>query len=218
MSLVNIQSAGQWQGILSSTNVVIADFYADWCGPCKMIAPHFERLAKEHTKPSKVAFCKINVDNQSSIARTHGVSAMPTFIVFHRGQAVETIKGANPPALTQAIQNALKLADKGGASGASFNTPGRTLGGDKPPRASLQRPVQWQLSNIFSGIISFIGLYIVSLFAIDPHKAAEMSQFNRVNPPPPAAKSTQSAGAGPGRRQPPKAAGFKTLADLGGDE
>ncbi|WYZ39571.1 hypothetical protein EsH8_III_001485 [Colletotrichum jinshuiense] len=215
MSLVNIQSAAQWQGILSGTNVVIADFYADWCGPCKMIAPHFERLAKEYTKPNKVAFCKINVDNQSGIARTHGVSAMPTFIVFHGGQAVETIKGANPPALTQAIQNALKLPDKGGRSAASFNTPGRTLG-DQPPRAGLQRPVQWQLSGIFSTIITFIGLYLVSLFSIDPYKAAEMSQFNRVNPPPPVVKSAK--GAGPGTRQAPRGPAIKTLADLGGDE
>ncbi|KAF9875131.1 thioredoxin-like protein [Colletotrichum karsti] len=216
MSLISVQSAAQWQGILSGTNVVIADFYADWCGPCKMIAPHFERLAKEYSKPNKVAFCKINVDQQSGIARTHGVSAMPTFIIFHGGQAVETIKGANPPALTQAIQNALKLPDKAGRTGASFSTPGRTLGGDKSARAGLQRPVQWQLSGIFSSLITFIGLYLVSLFAIDPHKAAEMSQFNRVNPPPPTMKS--SKGSGPGARQAPKAAGFKTLADLGGDE
>ncbi|KAK1700880.1 thioredoxin [Colletotrichum godetiae] len=216
MSLINIQSAGQWQGILSSNNVVIADFYADWCGPCKQIAPHVERLAKEHSKPNKVAFCKINVDNQSTIARTHGVSAMPTFIIFHGGQAIETIKGANPPALTQAIQNALKLPDKGGRSAASFKTPGRTLGGDKPARASLQRPFAWHYRGILSNIITFIGLYLVSLFAIDPHKAAEMSQFNRVNPPPPTVKSTKSAG--PGARQPPKGPAFKTLADLGGDE
>ncbi|TDZ19996.1 Thioredoxin [Colletotrichum sidae] len=216
MSLVSIQSPAQWQGILTGTNVVIADFYADWCGPCKMIAPHFERLAKEYTKPSKVAFCKINVDQQSAIARAHGVSAMPTFIVFHAGQAVETIKGANPPALTQAIQNALKLPDKGGRSGASFTTPGRTLGGDQAPRASLKRPVSWQLSGLLGGLITFFGLYIVSLFAIDPHKAAEMSQFNRVNPPPPPMKSAKAGASG--ARQQPKAAGFKTLADLGGDE
>ncbi|KAK1458190.1 thioredoxin [Colletotrichum melonis] len=216
MSLINIQSAGQWQGILSGNNVVIADFYADWCGPCKQIAPHVERLAKEHSKPNKVAFCKINVDSQSTIARTHGVSAMPTFIIFHGGQAIETIKGANPPALTQAIQNALKLPDRGGRSAASFKTPGRTLGGDKPARASLQRPFAWHYRDILSNIITFIGLYLVSLFAIDPHKAAEMSQFNRVNPPPPTVKSTKSAG--PGTRQPPRGPAFKTLADLGGDE
>ncbi|KAK1573971.1 thioredoxin [Colletotrichum navitas] len=216
MSLISVQSVGQWQGILSGNNVVIADFYADWCGPCKVIAPHFERLAKEYSKPNKVAFCKINVDNQSAIARAHNVSAMPTFIVFHGGQAVETIKGANPPALTQAIQNALKLPDKGGRSAASFKTPGRTLGGDQPPRASLRRPVSWQFRGILDSIITFIGLYLVSLFSIDPHKAAEMSRFNRVNPPPPVVKPAN--GAGPKTRQAPRAPAFKTLADLGGDE
>lgn len=145
-----------------------------------MIAPHFERLAKEYSKPGRVAFCKINVDQQSAISRTHGVSAMPTFIVFHGGQAVETIKGANPPALTQAIQNALKLPDKGGRSGASFTSPGRTLGGsDQPPRASLRRPVQWQLSGLFGGLMTFIGLYFVSLFAVrwDPADGGREGSF-----------------------------------------
>jgi thioredoxin 1 len=130
-----------------------------------MIAPHFERLAKEYSVPKKVAFCKINVDTQSTISRTHGVSAMPTFMIFHSGQVIETIKGANPPALTAAITKALKLPEvaKGGAA---FRTPGRTLGGDASTRTSLQRPLAWDLKGIINGIVVFIGLYLFSLFAV----------------------------------------------------
>ncbi|KAL6697530.1 P-loop containing nucleoside triphosphate hydrolase protein [Trichoderma pleuroticola] len=128
---INIGSDGEWQSLLSGTTVVVADFYADWCGPCKMIAPHFERLAKEHSRPNKVAFAKVNVDNQANIARTNGVTAMPTFKIFHNGTAVETIRGANPSALTEAITKAVSLSD-GGKVEDVFKTPGRTLGGDGP--------------------------------------------------------------------------------------
>ncbi|KAK4074434.1 uncharacterized protein Triagg1_5030 [Trichoderma aggressivum f. europaeum] len=128
---INIGSDGEWQTLLSGTTVVVADFYADWCGPCKMIAPHFERLSKEHSRPNKVAFAKVNVDNQANIARTNGVTAMPTFKIFHNGTAVETIRGANPSALTEAITKAVSLSD-GGKVEDVFKTPGRTLGGDGP--------------------------------------------------------------------------------------
>ncbi|KAF3351271.1 40S ribosomal protein S22 [Verticillium dahliae VDG2] len=113
--LISIQSPSQWQDVLNSTNVVVADFYADWCGPCNAIAPHFEKMANEYSKPKKAAFCKINVDTQSTISRAHGVSAMPTFIIFHAGKPIETIRGANPPALATAI-DPLQAAEK-----SSFN-------------------------------------------------------------------------------------------------
>jgi thioredoxin 1 len=140
--------------------------YADWCGPCKMIAPHFERLSKEYSRPSKVAFAKINVDNHPGIARTYGVTAMPTFLVIHGGKAVNTVKGANPPALSQAVTDALKLGDvkAGGAAGASFKTPGRTLGGETS-RTSLTRP-SWDINKFIQIIVVFIGLYLVSLFSV----------------------------------------------------
>ncbi|KAF4333555.1 37S ribosomal Rsm22 [Fusarium beomiforme] len=137
--------------------------YADWCGPCKMIAPTFEALAKEHSRPKKVAFAKVNVDNQSGIARAQGVSAMPTFKIFHNGTCIETIKGANPPALTAAINNAVKLG--GPATGDVFKTPGRTLGGES---RSAPLSKQWNLKGIFDALIAFFGLYFVSLFTYIP--------------------------------------------------
>lgn len=138
-----------------------------------MIAPHFEKLANEHSRPKKVAFVKVNVDTQSTIARTQGVSAMPTFKIFHGGNCIETIKGANPPALTEAISKALRLGDSG-VRGDSFTTPGRKLGGGEGPPsgraprgavAARSRASSWSFGGLLNALIIFVGLYLVSLFS-----------------------------------------------------
>lgn len=143
--------------------------YADWCGPCKAIAPHFEKMSQEYSKPKKVAFCKVNVDSQSSISRAHGVSAMPTFMIFHAGQAIETIRGANPPALAAAVTKAIALPEKAN-SGGSFKTPGRTLGAESGGGQAATRGggagIGFDVSGIFRHIIAVLGLYLVSLFAV----------------------------------------------------
>ncbi|KAF7550789.1 hypothetical protein G7Z17_g5480 [Cylindrodendrum hubeiense] len=217
---VNIGSTAEWQTILSGTNVVIADFYADWCGPCKMIAPHFEKLANEHSRPKKVAFVKVNVDTQSAISRAQAVSAMPTFKIFHGGNCVETIKGANPPALTQAIMNAIKLGDSGKGGGDIFEKPGRKLGGEGPPRAAPPRGVtaatsssSWGIGRLLNALIVFVGLYLVSLFSFDPYKAAEKSMFNTHKP----IQQTPAKPGPGGAKAPVQKPAFKTLADLGGE-
>jgi thioredoxin len=160
---ISIGSPAEWQTLLTDTNVVIADFYADWCGPCKMIAPHYERLAKEHSRPKKVAFAKVNVDSQSTIARTNGVAAMPTFKIFHGGNCVETIKGANPSALAEAISKAVKLADTvaTGKPGDAFKSPGRTLGSDETVAGGRG----FDFGSILNMLIVFVGLYLVSFFS-----------------------------------------------------
>lgn len=128
-----------------------------------MIAPHFERLAKEHSSPNKVAFAKVNVDNQANIARTNGVTAMPTFKIFHNGTAIETIRGANPSALTEAVNKAVSLSGSSGKKAeAVFQTPGRTLGGGAPVQGQ-GRP--WNVSGLFSIVIMLVGLYLTSLFS-----------------------------------------------------
>lgn len=142
--------------------------YADWCGPCKMIAPHFESLATKYTKPKRIAFVKVDVEKLRDVASQHGVRAMPTFIIFKNGSPIETIQGANPPKLTQAVENAVKLA--GPSVGSGFSAPGRTLGGSgaggSASRQSLRRPLSWDLNNFINAIIGFFGLYLVSLFTV----------------------------------------------------
>lgn len=137
--------------------------YADWCGPCKMIAPHYERLAKEHSRPKKVAFAKVNVDTQSTVARSNNVAAMPTFKIFHGGSCVETIKGANPSALSEAIAKAVQLADAapGSKPGDAFKSPGRTLGSDEPVAGGRR----FDFTGILNLAIMVLGLYLVSLFS-----------------------------------------------------
>ncbi|PTB64652.1 thioredoxin-domain-containing protein [Trichoderma citrinoviride] len=158
---IHVQSDGEWQSLLSKNSVVVADFYADWCGPCKMIAPHFERLAKEHSRPNKVAFAKVNVDNQANIARTNGVTAMPTFVIFHNGSTVQTIRGANPSALTEAVTKAVALGD-GGKAEDVFKTPGRTLGGDGPVPGGQRH---WSVTVLLNLVMMLVGLYLTSLFS-----------------------------------------------------
>ncbi|PHH65771.1 hypothetical protein CDD81_1498 [Ophiocordyceps australis] len=206
---VNISSSTEWQSLLSKHAIVVADFYADWCGPCKMIAPHFERLAQQHSRPQKVAFAKINVDSQQAIARAQAVSAMPTFKIFHSGACIDTIKGANQAALAEAVTRALRLADAA-SPGASFKTPGRTLGGQPAPRRLVSS--RWNVGGFIRSLIIFVGLYFFSLFAIDARKGAEASPFNIHKPRVEKKASSTSAASKPA----PKPA-FRTLADLGGD-
>jgi thiol-disulfide isomerase/thioredoxin len=132
-----------------------------------MIAPVFESLSAKYSKPKKITFCKVNVDNQRDVAQQYSVRAMPTFLVLHNGSVVNTIQGANPQALTAAVDKAIKLA--GSAAGPSFGTPGQRLGGSgvtMASRTSLGRPLKWDLKNLIQAIISFFGLYFVSLLSV----------------------------------------------------
>ncbi len=70
---------------------VIVDFYADWCGPCKIMAPNFEKASH---KVTSVKFAKLNVDGAQDIAMEYGVMSIPTTIAFKNGQAVDMKVGA----------------------------------------------------------------------------------------------------------------------------
>ena len=68
--------------VLNSTETVLVDFYADWCGPCKLIAPILEEISNEgHCK-----LCKINVDNEMELSMKYGISSIPTILVFKDGK------------------------------------------------------------------------------------------------------------------------------------
>ena len=68
--------------VLQSDKRTVVDFYADWCGPCKMIAPYMQSLSEEH---GEWKFCKINVDENPELAIRFGVSSIPTVAVFENG-------------------------------------------------------------------------------------------------------------------------------------
>jgi thioredoxin 1 len=72
---IHINSSSHFSTTLAAATYNIVDFYADWCGPCKTIAPVFHSLAEKETKPGKIQFLKVDVDACQDIARKHGVSA-----------------------------------------------------------------------------------------------------------------------------------------------
>jgi len=74
--------------------LIVVDFWAPWCGPCRMVGPILEELANEYV--GRVAFSKLNVDENTIIPRRFGVQGIPTLIVFKDGKAVDTLVGACP--------------------------------------------------------------------------------------------------------------------------
>jgi thioredoxin 1 len=91
-SVVNLTSSSFDETIGSSSTPVLVDFWADWCGPCKAIAPVLEQLATEQT--GKLSIAKVNVDDHGDIAERFKVMSIPTLILFKDGKEVTKMVGA----------------------------------------------------------------------------------------------------------------------------
>jgi len=82
--------------VLNSDKLVLVDFWAEWCGPCRMVAPVLEEIASDHAETLTIA--KLNIDENPGIARDFQVMSIPTMILFKGGEPVKQIVGAKPKA------------------------------------------------------------------------------------------------------------------------
>jgi thioredoxin 1 len=82
--------------VLQSSKPVVVDYWAEWCGPCRMVAPVLEEIAGEHA--DKIEVVKLNIDQNPKVAQRYHIMAIPTMSVFHNGEVVKQIVGAKPKA------------------------------------------------------------------------------------------------------------------------
>jgi len=82
--------------VLASDKPVLVDFWAEWCGPCRMVSPILEEIASEHA--DKIEIVKLNVDENPQTSATYGITSIPTLNVYQGGRVVKTIVGAKPKA------------------------------------------------------------------------------------------------------------------------
>jgi|TARA_R110002020_G_scaffold27319_9_gene88091 thioredoxin 1 len=94
MSPSNVTDSSFQADVLDSSEPVVVDFWAEWCGPCKMIAPSLEQIAAE--MDGKVKIAKLNIDENQNIAMKYGVRSIPTLILFKNGVPAATQVGAAP--------------------------------------------------------------------------------------------------------------------------
>jgi thioredoxin 1 len=96
-----ILTDSNFSGAVSANESLVVDFWAPWCGPCRMVGPIIEALSAEYT--CKAAFGKMNVDENQVVPSSFGIMSIPTIIIFNHGKEVERLVGAYPKAHIEAM-------------------------------------------------------------------------------------------------------------------
>jgi len=102
-----------YMSTMKTEGLMFTDFWAEWCGPCRMMSPVIEELAKEYS--GKVRFAKMNVDDNPVIPQQFGIMSIPTFVISDRGKVVDVLVGAMPK---ETVSQKLEMYLKGNSSGA----------------------------------------------------------------------------------------------------
>lgn len=109
MNVIELQDRDFQAQVEESEGVVVVDFWAPWCAPCRLIAPLIESLAEEYD--GRVRFAKVNVDDSPDVASRYGIRSIPTIGIFRDGEAVNGVVGAVPKqVLIQAIEEVMSAA------------------------------------------------------------------------------------------------------------
>ena len=99
MSVLSINK-NNFELVEKSEKKVLVDFYADWCGPCRMVSPIVDEIAEER---DDILVCKVNVDDEQELANRFGIFSIPSLLIFKDGEVVKQIAGARPKAQILAL-------------------------------------------------------------------------------------------------------------------
>ncbi|KAI0139676.1 PITH domain-containing protein [Pestalotiopsis sp. NC0098] len=170
---VEIQSPEQFSELLSKSRIVVADFYANWCGPCKSIAPFYEQLSQSLSRPNIATFTKVNTEGARAkeVAQAYAVTSLPTFIIFRDGKIVEQVKGADPQRLKTILE---KLGNEIETAGEAGSSSGGTGGGMTWLGADLPRG--------YSDISDIIDIRGLELLNADSNEFSVRTLFNKPKP------------------------------------
>lgn len=121
-NITEVNEANFEAEVLNSDKLVLIDFYADWCGPCKALAPTLEKFAEDNK--DKVKVVKINVDENPNLAGAFGVQSIPTLVTMKGNQAIFGVMGNQPrKVLDQLLEQSLQIANANNITPDAKNTP-----------------------------------------------------------------------------------------------